>query len=222
MGSDKREQMPQPVQVSKLSLAAVLLAAGRSVRMGQPKMLLPWGKTSVLGHLIQQWQDLHAARIVVVCAAGDKGIQSELDRLEVPKKDRIYNPAPDQGMFSSIRCAAAWKGWASTGPLTHWTIALGDQPHLRQETLRSLLEFTARRPQKICLPRHNGHRRHPVFLPKLSWLQLAGSSAHDLRQFLDQHAQQIAICDLDDAGLDLDIDSPEDYRTALDLGNPSP
>ncbi|HRY59690.1 MAG: NTP transferase domain-containing protein [Verrucomicrobia bacterium] len=43
------------------ALGVVLLAAGRSARMGKPKLLLPWGDTSVLGHLIRQWQSLGAA-----------------------------------------------------------------------------------------------------------------------------------------------------------------
>jgi molybdenum cofactor cytidylyltransferase len=48
---------------ASLALGAVILAAGRSTRMGQPKLLLPWGKTSVLGHLIGQWQSAGAGQI---------------------------------------------------------------------------------------------------------------------------------------------------------------
>ena len=208
--------MPPPAQIRELSFAAVLLAAGRSKRMGQPKLLLPWGDTSVLGHLIQRWQGLHAARIAVVCAAGDEGIESELDRLDFPKKERIYNPAPEQGMFSSIKCVAEWEGW-QRATLTHWALVLGDQPHLRLQTLQALLAFAAAHPQKICLPRYSGHRRHPVLLPKPCWLQLANSTKSDLKEFLDAGATHLAICDLDDPGLEVDIDHPEDYQKALDL-----
>ena len=206
--------------------AAVLLAAGRSKRMGRPKMLLPWGQTSVIGHLLGQWQELKAARIVVVCAEGDQALAGELDRLSFPTENRIYNPSPDQGMFSSILCAAKWNGWdtANVGkanipsaPLTHWAILLGDQPHLRPETLQALLEFTAAHPESICLPRYGGHRRHPVFLPRQFWLQLANSSARDLKEFLDVQAEQTAICELSDAGLELDIDYPEDYKRAVEM-----
>src|SRR2546428_14120211 len=90
------------------SLAAVLLAAGRSSRMGRPKLLLPWGGTSVLGHLIDQWQVLKAEQIAVVCAADDLLIQAELDRLGFSANDRVLNAAAERGMFSSIRCAAQW------------------------------------------------------------------------------------------------------------------
>src|SRR6266850_1454192 len=132
------------------NLAALLLAAGRSTRMGRPKLLLPWGKTSVLGHLIDQWQVLQAEQIAVVCAADDLLIQAELDRLGFSANYRIVNPAPDRGMLSSIQCAAQWPGWRAD--LTHWAIVLGDQPHISHETLQTIVSFSAANPERLCLP----------------------------------------------------------------------
>src|SRR6266576_2739159 len=80
-----------------VSLAAVLLAAGRSSRMGRPKLLLPWGATSVLGHLLDQWQALKSEQIAVVCAADDLLVQAELDRLGFSATDRILNVAKNRG-----------------------------------------------------------------------------------------------------------------------------
>ena len=120
-----------------VSVAAVILAAGASARMGRPKLLLPWGGTSVLGHLIHQWTELGAGQIAVVVAAGDQTIQRELDRLGFAPEHRIPNPQPERGMFSSIQCAARWTGWHNSA--THWSIVLGDQPHLKLETLRALI-----------------------------------------------------------------------------------
>jgi len=201
------------------AFAAVLLAAGRSSRMGQPKLLLPWGGTSVLGYLIRQWQDLNAGSVVVICAAGDQGIEEELDRLQFPKASRIYNPAPEQGMFGSIKLAAAWKDWSApvNSTLTHWAIALGDQPHLHLRTLQAIIEFSSKHPDKICLPYHAGHRRHPVLLPRPFWLQLASCTDQDLKAFLDRNREQVVTCRIDDPGLDLDIDYPADYQQALKL-----
>ncbi len=56
----------------KFALGVVILGAGASSRMGQCKLLLPWGNTSVIGHLIRQWQSLTAHQIAVVLAAGDE------------------------------------------------------------------------------------------------------------------------------------------------------
>ena len=139
----------------------VLLAAGASRRMGQPKLLLPWGATSVLGHLVQLWRALGAAQIAVVRPPRTGALELELDRLGFPAANRISNPAPDRGMFSSIQCAAGWPGWQAR--LTHWAIVLGDQPHVRQETLQQLLDFSAAHPAQVCQPARLGHGRHPSF-----------------------------------------------------------
>jgi len=141
-------------------IAGVLLAAGASRRMGRPKLLLPWGKTSVLGHLLQQWNELRASQIAVVHAPDAKPLAAEMDRLGFPAGNRIVNPAPENGMFSSIQCAANWQGWKPE--LTQWVITLGDQPHLKPATLQTLLEFGARNPEKICQPMRGERRKHPV------------------------------------------------------------
>src|SRR5260370_30859135 len=102
---------PLPPLTPTLALGTVILAAGRSRRMGQPKLLLPWGPTSVLGHLLEQWQSLGAKQIAVVVGATDRVLERELDRLNFANKNRIVNEAPERGMFSSIQCAALWPGW---------------------------------------------------------------------------------------------------------------
>jgi molybdenum cofactor cytidylyltransferase len=197
------------------SLGVVILAAGRSRRMGQPKLLLPWGHTSVLGHLIEQWQAFGARQIAVVSAPGDLAIQTEMDRLGFPVENRIHNPAPERGMFSSVQCAAQWPGWQAT--LTHWAIVLGDQPHLRPETLGRLLDFSVAQPAKVCQPARGGHGRHPALLPKTLFRQLAASTATTLKEFLAARPRQVALCEVDDPGLEVDIDRPEDYDKAVDI-----
>ena len=198
-----------------VSLAAVLLAAGRSSRMGRPKLLLPWADTSVLGHLIDQWQALKAEQLAVVCAADDLPIQAELDRLGFSANDRVLNAAPERGMFSSIRCAAQWSGWRAD--LTHWAIVLGDQPHISRETLQTILDFSAANPERVCLPKQGGHRRHPVVLPRQAFVQLANSEAIDLKAFLDSLPSPAAMCEINDPALELDLDTPEEYDRAVGL-----
>ncbi len=181
--------------------------------MGKPKLLLPWGRTSVLGHLIAQWQALRASQIAVVCAPADLALQAELDRLGFSAENRVSNPAPERGMFSSIQRAARWPGWKAD--LTHWAIVLGDQPHLQRRTLRRVLDFSATHPAKVCQPARRGHGRHPVLLPKPVFRQLADSKVKTLKAFLNFRPRTVALCELDDPGLDLDIDRPEDYEQAV-------
>jgi molybdenum cofactor cytidylyltransferase len=201
--------------MSSISYGVVILAAGQSRRMGQPKMLLPWSDTTVLGHLIQTWKNLGARQIVVVCAEGAGAIREELDRLQFPKANRIFNPAPERGMFSSIECAARWSGWNQE--LTHWILTLGDQPHLQTQTLQRLLDFGSTHAEKICQPVRNGRRRHPVLLPKEAFISLGHTAVADLKTFLHACANELAGIEVDDPGLDLDLDEPEDYERAKAL-----
>jgi molybdenum cofactor cytidylyltransferase len=206
------------VQASNFKFGVVILAAGASRRMGRPKLLLPWGGTSVIGHLLQEWTQLGAAQIAVVCAADAKSLATELDRIDFPLANRIVNPTPEKGMFSSIQCAANWEAW--NPDLTHWIITLGDQPHLKAATLQTLLEFGARNPEKIYQPMRGGRRKHPMLFPERFFRELKSSSAGELKIFLQQHANNLSGFESDDMGLDLDMDTPEDYELVKSLAQP--
>jgi molybdenum cofactor cytidylyltransferase len=182
--------------------------------MGRSKLLLPWGETTVLGHLLQQWQKLGAEQLAVVMARDDRAMLQELERLRFPRENRITNPQPERGMFSSIQCAAQWPGWRPR--LSHWVIVLGDQPHLRSSTLQAVLDLASEQPGKVCQPTFQGRSCHPVVLSKSIFTYLTDSKASTLKEFLTEFPP--AVCEVNDAGLALDIDYPEDYERALELG----
>lgn len=202
---------PNPIPATHPpALGVIILGAGFSARMGRPKLLLPWQGTTVIGHLIRQWQAVAAAQITVVCRPGDEALAAELDQLAFPRQNRILNPNPERGMFSSIQCSAAWDGWQPG--LTGWAIALGDQPHLEIETIRMLLAGHARHPLAICQPSRDGHAGHPILLPPQVFAQLKNTTAETLNIFLKQNAGCIVQCLVTDPGLSLDLDTPEDYN----------
>lgn len=193
-------------------VGVIILAAGRSTRMGRPKMLLTWKRSTVLGHLLATWSTLPVAQCAVVCALDDRLMAQELDRLDFSKDQRILNPEPELEMRHSIRCAARWEGWNPS--LTHWAIALGDQPHLSVEMLTHLLERAEAEPRFIWQPRFNGKAGHPLILPKALFQELGSSQDTTLKEFLRRHICQIRYAETEDAGLHLDLDTPEDYDAA--------
>jgi len=195
------------------NLGVVILGAGVSARMGRPKLLLPWGDTTVVGQIIRQWRELGAAQITVVHRPNDLPLAAELDCLRFPAQDRIENPHFEQGMFSSVLCAANWRGWREE--ISNWTIVLGDQPHLKMETLRTLLGQFAQNPYAICQPVYDGHGRHPVVLPRKAFDELKGSPAGSLKEFLKRTACSLVKHPMKDSGLALDLDRPEDYEKAI-------
>lgn len=196
-----------------MNLGVLILAAGASSRMGRPKLLLPWAGTTILGALLDRWTRLGARQIAVVRAAGGDALAAELGRLQFPAAQVILNPEPERGMFSSIQCAARWDGW--DGALTHFCISLGDQPHVREATLRGLLEFAAAHPARFCQPSRGGRGRHPVALPAADFARIAHTTATNLREFRNAPPGRVAMWESDDAGLDLDLDTPADYARAL-------
>jgi molybdenum cofactor cytidylyltransferase len=193
----------------RLHLAAIILGAGRSRRMGKPKLLLPWHGSTIIAHEIETWRQLWAD-VRVACGPRPDPVQDELDRLDFSESSRIVNPNPDDGMFSSIRCAARMQWPEDT---THFGIILGDQPHIKKTTLQKLLHLAEEEFGSICQPQHDGKFCHPVILPRQFFVQLAGTKAERLCDFLA--SQQVEPCELNDAGLELDINVADDYEAAL-------
>ena len=191
----------------------LILGAGASSRMGRPKLLLPWQNTTVIGHIIGQWRELGAVQIAVVQRANDTPLAAELDRLDLPQSNRIINPQPGRGMFSSIVCAANWTGWNSK--IASFAITLGDQPHLRLETLRGLLKLHTNHPDAVCQPEFQGRPRHPVLLPRVIFNEIKHTDAETLKDFLKLISCSAVQYAVDDAALSLDLDTPEDYIKAM-------
>jgi molybdenum cofactor cytidylyltransferase len=197
-----------------MNLGVAILAAGASTRMGRPKMLLPWGDTSVIGHIISTWErHLRATQVSVICAPAPAPVIGELDRLLFPKEERITNPTPECGMLSSVQTAAHWPGW--NPGLTHFALVLGDQPHLSEATLRELLDAACRNPGVIHQPSFRGRARHPVIFPAAEFRSIATTKQPTLRDFLQ--SSERTLVPLEDPGLNLDLDFPSDYEAAREL-----
>lgn len=229
-----------------LRLGVVILGAGASTRMGRPKMLLPWGSMTVLGHIVRQWRELGACQIAVVGRPNDDELMKALKRVPCSVLRRtaspagsgntehatrrpsmqhsnasayqvpthyIVNPQPERGMFSSVLCAASWDGWKKG--LKAWAIVLGDQPHLSPDTLRALLACHRKHPDAICQPIYEGRTRHPVLLPRAAFDELKRSREATLKEFLKHSYGRLVKSPIEDPGLALDLDRPEDYEKAI-------
>ncbi len=206
--------MPAPAEMqTRARLGVIILGAGASSRMGRPKLLLPWRDSTVIGGLISQWRELEAAQVAVVMRPNDFALAAELDRLSLTVRDRIENPRPEEGMFSSIVRAAGWDGWQPG--LTHWAVVLGDQPHLQTETLRQLLKCSRQYPDAICQPVQGDRAGHPVILPRAEFTSLKTTPAATLKEFLKLEAARCVQCPVTDGGLLLDLDTPEDYKRLI-------
>lgn len=199
----------------RFQFGAVLLAAGKSRRMGRPKLLLDWGGKTVLDSLLTQWKRLRSAQIAIVHREGDEPLCDELHRVAVKPVGAIPNANQDADMFSSLRCASRWPGWNKR--LTHFVIILGDQPHLQDAMLEAFLGFSRQNRESVCQPRYQGRARHPVILPRDLFFSLARTRAQSLAEFLNRPQTRRAFFEVADPGVALDLDTSADYKKARRL-----
>jgi molybdenum cofactor cytidylyltransferase len=196
-----------------MSVLVAILAAGESKRMGQPKLCLPWGQTTILGHILAQWREAGAAKFLVVHGLGETPVTRELDRLNIPSHQRAETVAMHRGMMGSVITAASLAQKDTS--LSHLIIVLGDQPQIRTETLRQILRACATSPGKMVRLMPQGKPGHPLALPANVLAELSTTSSETLRDFL--RLKDMPGCDLtcDDSGVLLDLDTPDDYGRAL-------
>ena len=191
------------------AFGVVILAAGASTRMGTCKLLLPWGRKTILTHLLDQWRRAGAAQIAPVIDPSNLPLRKALAHAGLSPSDWIENPSPQLGMFSSLQEASRWTGWLPT--LTHWIISLGDQPHIEISTLRLLVHAARKNPTHICQPALNGHTAHPIILPAGNFRELAQNDSPDLRTYIRTREAFRLRLEVEDAGVFGDLDTPEDY-----------
>jgi CTP:molybdopterin cytidylyltransferase MocA len=78
--------------------------------------------------------------------------------------------------------------------------------------LKQVLKFSAQHPDAICQPVSGGHTRHPVILPRTALTELRNPDATTLKDFLKLTTLPRVQFEVNDAGLSLDMDTPEDYK----------
>jgi len=201
-------------------ITAILLAAGESRRMGQPKMVLPWGSTTVLGQVVSIFsaglssgldQQIDPDNEILIVTGGARTlVEVEIARLAKSYSLRVvYNPNyAVGGMVSSIQA-----GLMALGPGTRAAlIGLGDQPQVREKTVRQICTVFTKKGSPIVIPSFQNRRGHPWLATRTVWPELlALPSSTTPRQFLDAHAGIIEYVPADESVLQ-DLDTPGDYN----------
>ncbi len=191
-----------------MSIAAILLAAGESMRMGQPKPLLPWDGTTLVDWQASQLRDAGADDVIVVL-----GHRAGEVRAAVPAFARIVNNEEyTLGRASSLRAGAA-----AVADNAEAVLVLGvDQPRPARVTSRLIEEWMETR-AAVIVPAFEGHRGHPVLVDGSLLGELRAASEEDmgLRGVLQRHASETRVVEIGSPVVNLDINTPEDYETAL-------
>ncbi|MGQ9369446.1 DVU_1551 family NTP transferase [Azospirillum sp. ST 5-10] len=192
------------------AVAAVVLAAGRSSRMGAFKPLLPFGGRSVLGHVVDGLRRGGVATIVVVYGHNAAAMAAAVADLGVAG---VENPAYDRGMLSSVQAGIAALPEEAAGCL----VLPVDMPLVRPSTVARILRAAADTGAPLLHPVFAGRRGHPPFVARALFADvLAAAGPGGLRAVLERHAGEAREVEVFDGGCLRDMDEPDEHRRLVE------
>lgn len=185
-------------------LAAILLAAGRSRRMGAFKPLLPFGDQTVITSCIQNLRSAGIEEIVVVV-----GHRAEEVREHLKRDDLIFAVNDDADNEMSVSIA---RGVEAVGKdVEAMLVALVDHPAIPSEAIQRIVDEW-KRGARLVQPEHNGRGGHPVLIDASYREELLRLDSHEgLRGFFAAHRVETLRLPLDSPYIARDMDTWEDY-----------
>ncbi|HTV90355.1 MAG TPA: molybdopterin-binding/glycosyltransferase family 2 protein [Stellaceae bacterium] len=198
-------------------IAALLLAAGRSSRMGGPnKLLEPLDGTPMVARTARRLLSSRARPIVAVLGNDAERVDAALGRLPV---ERVRNPAFADGLSTSLKCGLA----ALPADIDGVVVCLGDMPLIAGRDIdRLIAAFNPLEGRAIIVPMRRGKRGNPVlwaqrFLPEMA--ELAGDVG--ARHLIGEHAELVYEVEMDSDGVLVDIDTPDALAALRDRLKPT-
>jgi molybdenum cofactor cytidylyltransferase len=188
-------------------IAAVVLAAGLSRRMGQPKLSLPWGAGTVIGRVVEVLSEAGAEPIVVVTGAARQDVESALAGF--PART-VYNARYQQdNMAFSLAAGLA----ALPTHVTAALVALGDQPQIESSVVSLLLQAYQATRKPLIVPSYQMRRGHPWIVDRALWGEIISlKPPNTLRDFLQAHSKIIQYVNITSESIFSDLDTPQDYQ----------
>jgi len=186
-------------------ISGLILGAGSSQRFGQPKQLLNFRSTTLLGWVLDQAQQATALdELVVVLGRASTEIRQRVDfgRVKVAE-----NPAFAEGCASSYRA-----GIAALNPgAAAMMIILGDQPGIRPEIIDRVADEWREQGSQIAICSYRGRLGHPMIFAKTLFAQLVELHGDKAAwKLVDAHGSMVQQ-------IHFDLPPPEDVNTMSDF-----
>lgn len=197
-------------------LAAVILAAGESRRMGTPKAILSFptdeatpGKVTFLGHLLEVSRHPKVGELRVVLGAHAEKVR---ERIKLDPATVVINPDWQRGQLTSIQAAIRSLPPSVDGIL----LLLVDHPLISRDLIGRLIDAFCRSKAPIVLPTYEGKRGHPVIFPRRLFPELL-TAPEDVgaRAVVWAHGQEVVEVPTEEEGVVLNLNDPEAFRQAL-------
>jgi molybdenum cofactor cytidylyltransferase len=187
-------------------ICAIVLAAGRSERMGTQKLLLPLGGKPVIARIVEELSRSPVDHVRVVIGRDGRHIQKALCKYPV---QFVPNLDPASDMLGSVRCGLRVLPAGCQGVL----MVLGDQPGLSCELVATMIGRFRSDPSGIVVPvSAEGRRGHPVFFSiRFCEEILSRHDGNGLRGLLEAHRSEVLELPVSSAAALEDMDTPADY-----------
>lgn len=187
----------------------VILAGGRSRRMGRPKPYLKIGGMSFLQRIAAALRraGIDAPGVVVINAKN----RALYDAAPLSNFSVIENAFQERGQLYSLQLALREIGDAPSGVL----MQLADHPFVSSDTYKKLAADHAAHPEKIIIPVYKGKNGHPLILPQRLFnktLELSVEIPGGLRNLIRGHEDSAMKIPRDDPHILSDMDYPEDLE----------
>ncbi len=187
-------------------IAALLLAAGRSERMGAFKPLLPFGDKTVIETCVSYLLDGGVGDVIVVAGPHEAEIREQLDSYPVSFA-RNAEPNSEMGV-TIIRGVEEIPADAEAV-----FVSLCDQPAIPAEVIKHLIEERDRSGATLLVPVHDGRRGHPVLIDLKFRKELLNlDRQRGLRAFFEANKQDILAVPISSPYIARDMDTWDDYR----------
>jgi molybdenum cofactor cytidylyltransferase len=195
---------------------AIVPAAGHSLRMGQPKLLMPLEGRPLIAHVLEAWRQGGVERIAVVVRADDPALATAIRSLAISKVDIVEPEIPPPDMKASIQAALRHlEANCSPGLDDCFLVAPADMPRLSPGIVRALVAEHIQKPGQIVVPTMNGKPGHPVLFPwKLAPAVHGLGPGEGINGLVERGPVVFVACDhlAENDTPFADVDTPEEYR----------
>jgi molybdenum cofactor cytidylyltransferase len=189
-------------------IAAVVLSAGESSRMGRPKALLPIEGETFIGRIVGALKRTQAGKIVVVLGHNADQLAAAIRPLGV---EFLVNPDYKLGQLSSLQVAV--RSLQSQLDCEGMLLHLVDHPYIDSTLVDRIIERFHETQKDIVVPRCHGKRGHPVLFSRRLFAELlAAPMDQGAKAVVNAHANETLEIETEEEGIALDIDTPELYR----------
>jgi molybdenum cofactor cytidylyltransferase len=203
---DLKNLHPSPLIPHPSHVAAILLAAGQSRRMGAFKPLLPFGRETVVEACVSYLMEGGAQTVIVVIGHRHEEMRQRLSHLPVRL---ALNPETGSEMGASIRCGARELPAESKAVL----IALVDQPAVPSGVPQTLIDAWKQTGARLVVPEYAGRGGHPVLLDATLRAELMNlDPERGLRAVFDAHRAETLRVPVQSPYVAGDMDTWDDYR----------